>query len=280
MSAFSVLRHRTNSPHQTTESTSVYKYLYINANTFFHRLDPRVKMLVVLAHYILLALWVRQLFLMVVLVIETLVLAGLSRSLVNLKSVLFVMAIVFVSGEISWILIGRGSTPLIGPLTLEPFLQGLSTAIRADAGIIISIVFLSTTRNEEIALGLVRMGLPFRAGFALSSALRMAPLLIAMTSTVAEAQRTRGLDLESGGLVQRLRRYVPLLVPAFLSTTRSVDQFAMAIEARGFGYQPQRGSYLQLQVARADYVAAGAAIVSIVVGVVIAVTGWGVVFNL
>jgi energy-coupling factor transport system permease protein len=258
----------------------MYRYLYVDANTMFHRLDPRVKMLIVLAHYILLALWVRQLFLMVVLLAETIALAGLSRSLVNVKRVLFVIVTIFISGEISWILIARGSTPLIGPLTLEPVLQGLSTVIRADAGIIISIVFLSTTRNEEIALGLIRVGLPFRAGFALSSALRMAPLLIAMTSAVAEAQRTRGLDLDKGGLVQRLRRYVPVFVPAFLSTMRSVDQFAMAIEARGFGYQRQRGSYLELQLTTADYLGTGVALVSVIVGVLIAVTGWGVVFNL
>jgi energy-coupling factor transport system permease protein len=258
----------------------VYRYLYIDANSFFHGLDPRVKMLIVLAHYVLLALWVRQLYLMLVLVVETLVLARLSHSLVNLKPVLYVMLIVFISSELSWIVIARGSTPLIGPLTLEPILQGMSTAIRADAGIIISIVFLSTTRNEEMALGLVRLGLPFRAGFALSSALRMAPLLMAMSSTVAEAQKTRGLDVDSGGPIQRFRRYVPLLVPAFLSTMRSVDQFAMAIEARGFGYQRQRSSYLELRLTPADYIASAVAVVSIVVGVLVSVTGWGVVFDL
>jgi energy-coupling factor transport system permease protein len=258
----------------------VYKYLYIDANTFFHRLDPRAKMLIVLAHYILLAILVRQLYLMIALAIEALVLAGLSQSLANVRRFRLVIFIIFISSEFSWILIAHGSTPLVGPVALEPVLQGLSTAIRAGVGVVISVVFLSTTRNEEIALGLIKTGLPFSAGFAFSSALRMAPHVIAMTTTVAEAQKTRGLDVDGGGLVRRLRRYVPLMVPAFLSTMRSVDQFAMAIEARGFGYQRERGSYLQLQFRAGDFVATAAALVAIIVGIFIAITGWGVVFNL
>jgi len=258
----------------------VYKYLYVDANTFFHRLDPRTKMLIVLAHYLLLALLVRQLYLMIAVAIETLVLAGLSQSLANVMRFRLVILVIFISSQLSFVLISRGATPLVGPVTLEPLLQGLSTAIRAGAGIVISVVLLSTTRNEEIAQGLVRIGLPYRAVFAFSSSLRMAPYLIGMTSTVVEAQKTRGLDLDSGGPIRRLRRFLPVLVPAFLSTMRSVDQFAMAIEARGFGYQQTRGSYLQLQLTTGDFVAMGAALVSIIVGIFIAITGWGTAFNL
>src|SRR5262249_5337700 len=258
----------------------MYKYLYVDANTFFHRLDPRAKMLIVLAHYLLLALLVRQLYLMIAVAIETLVLAGLSQSLGNVMRFRAVLLVIFISSQLSFLFIARGATPLVGPVPLEPLLQGLSTAIRAGAGIVISVVLLSTTRNEELAQGLIRMGLPYRAVFAFSSSLRMAPYLIGMTGTVFEAQKTRGLDLDSGGPVRRFRRFLAVLAPGFLSSMRSVDQFAMASEGRGFGYQQTRGSYLQLQFATGDFVAIGATVVSIIVGIFIAITGWGTAFNL
>jgi len=108
------------------------------------------------------------------------------------------------------------------------------------------LVFLSTTKTEEIVLGLIRLRVPFQAAFAFSLAIRMVPTIIGTALTVTEAQRSRGLDTESGGPLARVRTYTPLLVPIFLHTLRNTDQLAKALESRGFGARRERTSLLTI----------------------------------
>jgi energy-coupling factor transport system permease protein len=113
-------------------------------------------------------------------------------------------------------------------------------------------IFLSTTRNEEIATGLVKLGVPYRFAFAVSTALRLVPTIAATGSTISQAQRSRGLDLESGNLLQKVRKNTPLLIPVFVSTIRSTNVFSMALESKGFGASPKRTYFLHLTMGRRD----------------------------
>jgi energy-coupling factor transport system permease protein len=83
----------------------------------------------------------------------------------------------------------------------------------------------------------------------------MVPSIIGTAVTVTEAQRSRGLDTESGGPLTRLKTYVPLLVPIFLHTLRSTDQLAKALESRGFGARRERTSLLEIGFHARDAVA-------------------------
>ena len=111
---------------------------------------------------------------------------------------------------------------------------------------------LSTTRYEEFTLGLIRLGLPYRVGFAISTAFRMVPMIVASAYAVAQAQRSRGLDLDSGNIIRRVRKYLPLLVPVFLSMIRSTNTFVMALESRGFGARKARTFYLEIGFKKKD----------------------------
>jgi energy-coupling factor transport system permease protein len=53
--------------------------------------------------------------------------------------------------------------------------------------------------------------------------------------TVVQAQSLRGYDFNQGNLLQRMRRYVPAMIPVFMGALRRVNNMAMALEARGFG---------------------------------------------
>jgi len=112
-----------------------------------------------------------------------------------------------------------------------------------------------------MVLGLIRMRVPFPAAFAFSLAIRMVPTIIGTAVTVTEAQRSRGLDTESGGPLARLRTYVPLLVPIFLHTLRNTDQLAKALESRGFGAPRERTSLLTIGFHGRDVVALVAGLV-------------------
>jgi len=158
--------------------------------------------------------------------------------------------------------------------------MGVASGLRSAVGIFVSIILLTTTRNEEISQGLIKIGLPYRVGFAFSTALRMAPTLMGTTSTVVDAQKSRGLDMEKGGLFERIRKFVPLVVPAFLITMRSTEQMAMAIESRGFGYQEKRSFYMKLAYAKWDYAWIAFSLLLMVAAIIISILKWGVVFSL
>ena len=66
----------------------------------------------------------------------------------------------------------------------------------------------------------------------MSIALRFLPTLIEETDKIMSAQRARGADFESGGLIQRAKALIPLLVPLFISAFRRAEELATAMECR------------------------------------------------
>jgi energy-coupling factor transport system permease protein len=136
-------------------------------------------------------------------------------------------------------------------------------------------IFLSTTRNEEIATGLVRLGLPYRFAFAVSTALRLVPTIAATGSTISQSQRSRGLDLESGNIFQRVRKNTPLLIPVFVSTIRSTNVFSMALESKGFGASTKRTYLLDLAMARRDWVVLAVFVLLLAAAIALRLLGYG-----
>ena len=83
--------------------------------------------------------------------------------------------------------------------------------------------------------------------------------MIAATSyTIMQAQRARGLDIDTGNVFTRTKKYVPLLIPVFVSVIRGTNVFAMALESKGFGHDEERTHYLQLGYKKADVLALAA----------------------
>ncbi len=225
--------------------------LYLERDTFVHRLDPRTKMFLLLGMFVLAFVFINPLYLLAVLGI-VLLFGYLAKSLVNLRRIWFILVMIAIVSIILWTIFGSGQTPLFLFVELESLLYGVGVALRIDITIVAGMIFLSTTRNEEVAIGLVRLGIPYRFAFAVSTALRLVPTIMSTGFTIAQAQRSRGLDLESGNFFRRIRRYVPLLVPVFVSTIRSTNVFSMALESKGFGARKERTYFLQIDMGRWD----------------------------
>ncbi len=226
-------------------------FLYLDRDTFVHRLDPRTKMFLLVGAFVLAFLFVNPLYGLAVLGLVV-AFGALARSLVNLKRIRFILVMIGLVTVVMWSVLSQGETPLFLFVEWEALLYGVGVALRLDATIIAGIIFLSTTRNEEIATGLVKLGVPYRFAFAVSTALRLVPTIAATGSTIGQAQRSRGLDLESGNLFERVRKNVPLLIPVFVSTIRSTNVFSMALESKGFGASPKRTYFLRLAMGRRD----------------------------
>ena len=228
--------------------------LYVPRPSPVHRLHPVTKLLGLAALLLAAFLVDAPAYLAPIglVVVALLALAG-ALGLVRRFRTLFVL--VFVFTVVVWTLFLRG---VMVP-TWAGFVFGVSTAIRLDTFLATGLLFLATTRVEEVAYGLGRMGVPYPAGFTLTLAFRLVPLFFDAARTILDAQRCRGLRTDGGGVVGRLRRFVPVIVPVVVGALRRADRMAMALELRGFNSGRRRTTYLRATVGWRDAVALVAA---------------------
>jgi energy-coupling factor transport system permease protein len=198
-----------------------------------------------------------------------------AKVLVNLWRIWFILVVIAIFTIVLWSIFGTGRTPLFLFVEREALLYGVAIAIRIDTTIIAGMIFLSTTRNEEVGIGLVRLGIPYRFAFAVSTAFRLVPMIVATGLTIGQAQRSRGLDLESGSIFERIRKHLPLLVPVFVTTVRSTNVFSMALESKGFGARPGRTFFLHTAITGRDVLVMVAFVVLLAGCIVLRVAGYG-----
>ncbi len=225
--------------------------IYLEKDTFFHRLDPRTKIITLVVFFVIILYFENPLWIAPVTIL-VLLHGFASRSMTNLRPVRYILLILAVSSILLWNIFAHGTTTLFWIIKLESFSYSIGRTLVLLSLVIEGIVFLSTTRYEELTLGLIRLGLPYRVGFAVSTSFRMIPMIVTSTYAVAQAQRSRGLDLDRGNVISRIKKYLPLLVPVFLSMIRSTNTFVMALESRGFGSRKRRTFYLQIGLKKKD----------------------------
>lgn len=88
----------------------------------------------------------------------------------------------------------------------------------------------------------------------ISIALRFIPTIMDEAVKIANAQRSRGMNLDEGGLIRRLTRMVPILIPLFVDSFKRAEELATAMEARGYDPAAPRTHYRQLHWYRRDTV--------------------------
>ena len=125
-----------------------------------------------------------------------------------------------------------------------------------------SIVTLTTTPNNltdglEKGLGFLKIfKVPVHeVAMMMSIALRFIPILLEETDKIMKAQLARGADFESGNIFKRVKAYVPILVPLFVSAFRRANDLAMAMEARCYRGGASRTKMKPLKYAGRDVIA-------------------------
>ncbi len=211
--------------------------LYLNHNTWVHRLEGRTKLLVALGFFVLALCFSHPGYLLVVL---ALLCVGLveARAGGNVKKI-GILAVLLVSYSMMlWPFFVNGTTPVpwlhyLG-VTWEGCAFGFGMGLRLLIMVWGGVWVLSTTTIEELAQASQQLGFPARVGFAFSLAFRWVGILLGAGVGVIQAQRSRGLDLSSGNILQRIRQYVPLVVPLIGHALRQTNLLAMALESKGF----------------------------------------------
>ena len=86
----------------------------------------------------------------------------------------------------------------------------------------------------------------------MSISLRFIPTLMQETEKISKAQASRGMDIATGPLKERLKAILPLIVPLFISAFKRAEELATAMEARGYRGSEGRTKYRELSFRRID----------------------------
>lgn len=246
--------------------------IYAPRETAIHALHPATK-LALLGAALIAPFLTQRVEMQAVAVVAALGGARAARVLGEVLRPWKLIAFIFTFTLAFWAIYGwqraGGASPGGAPLPSSPasalVVVPLAYALRVTAVFLFGLLFLATTRIEETVHALETFRVPRRLAFALGLAFRLVPLFLASAAAIVEAQEARGLDLRVGPLGARLRRYVPILIPIFMTSLRSADQMAMALEARGFGASGPRTRLRRYRFGAADAagLALGAAFVAL-----------------
>ncbi|MCB2290267.1 energy-coupling factor transporter transmembrane protein EcfT [Clostridium sp. CS001] len=240
---------------------------YIPGESFVHKLDPRLKILISLLFIIDLFLvnnFNGYLFVLIFIVV-TILIAKLPFKYVY-KGLKPIFAIVLITAVLN-IFMTNGEHLVFQIGFIKVYREGLITA----AFMIVRLVFLIigtsvltlTTSPIELTDGIENLLNPFKRigipahelAMMMTIALRFIPTLMDETDKIMKAQMARGADFESGNLVKRAKSLIPILVPLFISSFRRADELAMAMESRCYKGGEGRTRMKELNITRRDYLA-------------------------
>jgi energy-coupling factor transport system permease protein len=232
-------------------------FLYLDKGTWIHCLDSRTKMIGVLIVFSICLCFNHPLYMAAITLGLTFV-ALSAKALPNFWRLRYLLILLFIFSAAMWPFFVRGPASLwsLGrfQVSRESILYGIAMGLRLDTFVGTGLVFLSTTRNEELTNGLIRLGCPYPVAFALSTALRLVPTFAGAGATIIQAQVSRGLDLKSGNPLSRVGKFIPQAVPLFIYAIRHTNLLAMALESRGFSPESKRTMYYEPRMGATDYI--------------------------
>jgi energy-coupling factor transport system permease protein len=115
-------------------------------------------------------------------------------------------------------------------------------------------VFFLTTSPDHLGLALEQTRMPYEFVFAFTTAVRFVPVLAEEAQTIMDAQKSRGLELEKGNFLKRIRNYIPILIPLIVSAIRRSLELAEAMESRAWGAIKKRTNLYRLEMHKGDIV--------------------------
>jgi energy-coupling factor transport system permease protein len=125
-------------------------------------------------------------------------------------------------------------------------------------------VFFLTTSPDHLGLALEQTHVPYEFVFAFTTAVRFVPVLAEEAQTIMDAQKARGLELERGNFLKRIRNYIPILIPLIVSAIRRSLELAEAMESRAWGATKKRTNLYVLKIHKGDVALVGLTILLLV----------------
>jgi len=232
--------------------------LYVERDSWVHRMDPRIKVIFVVLGIVTILLFKNIFVVLLALVLTHLLILSARipkanivwvwKRMIPINILIPVLFVIFYpEGPVLFQFLFLKITPLAA-------VRGLALVLRLDAIAFLVFSWIFTTDQTKIVRSFVKLGLPYNGGLVLALSLRYIPTFYGLYGTVSEAQKARALDLGKGSFVQRLRQYLPILVAMIISALRTADKLGQALESRALGYSgARRTTYHDIAFRPVDY---------------------------
>ena len=249
---------------------------YYPADSVIHKLDPRVKLFGTLIYIISLfvfkglpAFILAAIFLVVLIKLSK---VPFSYMVKGLKTIVLIMLFAAVFN-----LFLTPGTKLVSFWIFTITYEGLKNAVVMMVRLIFLIIGTSlmtlTTTPNELTDGLEKALSPLKyikvpvheIAMMMSIALRFIPILIEETDKIMKAQMSRGVDFESGNILERGKKLIPVLVPLFIAAIRRASDLAMAMDARCYNGGEGKTRLHPLIYEKRDYIAYGIMLLYVVI---------------
>lgn len=230
-----------------------------------HRLDPRAKFILTLGFFVTALLFTNTFVLLVVFLAQLpgVVLAKTFRRwLRSMRGLLFLGLFILVMNIVF-------GTPLSSAIGFMMRFFAITSAFS---------FFFMTTSADDLGLAMEQIHVPYSISFTFTTAVRLVPTMAVDAQTVVDAQRSRGLELDKGNFMKRVRNYIPILIPLIISAIRRSVELAEALESRAFGATEKRTTIVTLRMRVPDYLIILATIIGL--GLAVYVNSYVVLPNL
>lgn len=236
---------------------------YVPGNSFIHKLDARVKIILsVMFMFMLFASWN---YLSIVLV-TAVVLVLTTLSGVNLKAYFKSTKIIIFFTLLSSLLnlIYSEGEPIfkIGFLTITEYgiKNSVIVALRVIDLIFVNSMLMFTTSPNDITFAIEKLMGPLKylrintqeIAMMMTIALRFIPTFLEETNKIINAQKSRGADFEHGNIIKRAKAMIPILMPLFVSSFRRAYQLAVAMDCRCYDSSKNRTRMKTIKIKNKD----------------------------
>ena len=240
---------------------------YFVSDSLVHRLDARAKILLLI--YVIVLIFITQnvisLFAVTLFTVLIMLLSGIPVKM-YLKNIKVIIPIVIFTAILN-IFYANSGVMLVEFWNIKIYsgglLRALYMAVRVLLLILTSSVLTYTTTPNDLTDAIERLLKPLKfiglgnavhtMSMMMTIALRFIPTLIEETDKIMNAQKARGADLESGGLIQKVKALLPILIPLLISSVRRAYELAEAMECRCYNGGKGRTRMKQLHLEVRDY---------------------------
>ncbi|HWO98323.1 MAG TPA: energy-coupling factor transporter transmembrane component T [Bacillus sp. (in: firmicutes)] len=242
--------------------------LYIEKDSFFHRLDGSAKLLLFMTWTIITFMFldIRVFLFMTLLGIAFLYLSQIPFQRIqilvwvmltfNLINSLFILVITPAYGSE---LTGTSTGILaIGYhiINLETIFYVMTLSLKYANLLPITLVFIFTTHPSRFASSLNKIGVPYKIAYAVNISLRYIPDIQQELKNILFSQQARGVGFKKGEapFKQRIKNITSIAVPLITSALQRIEVVSNAMDLRGFGKHKKRTWYNRTSFQAMDYV--------------------------
>lgn len=225
-------------------------FRFRTASSPIHKLDPRVKFLYVSVIFAVAVLFNQMLPLLVLFIaqIPFVIVARVQREWIRSMKGSAIFSIIIFSTNLLSLYFYGGYESLAWLVE-----RSLAMTLRFIVLIESFSIFFLTTSPDHLGLALEQSGIPYEFCFAFTTAIRFVPVLAEEAQSIMDAQKSRGLELEKGNFIGRIRNYIPILIPLIVSAIRRSLELAEAMESRAWGAIKKRTNLYVLKMKQGDY---------------------------